>query len=81
MTAQRIKTRTVRADQVKPGDVVVDLFSGGTVRQVDGCWPTVLSVSLTADRPPTVHVETADRPGRVRRLARSAAVLVLAERR
>jgi hypothetical protein len=68
--------RMIRADQVKRGDVLVDLIGGGTVRQDDGRWPTVLSVSATSDHPPTVHIETSDRPGRVHRLDPPHAVIV-----
>lgn len=71
------KTRTIRADQVRRGDTVTDLVGGGLVRKIDGRWPTVLTVNL-AGNPLTVSIETSDCPGRVHRLPRSAAVIVLA---
>lgn len=72
------KTHTIRADQLRRGDIVTDLVGGGLVRKVNGRWPAVLTVSFL-DQPPTVMVETSDRPGQVHRLSRSAAVVVLAQ--
>jgi hypothetical protein len=61
----RIKTRTVRADQVKRGHRVSKV-PGGRVRRRRGQWPVVTAADY-AERgergDPTVYLELSDSPG------------------